>query len=121
VAFWTEGEADFQDALSADRDAPGREVAAVARPPDSIRVLSAWEQDRAPSLAIYRTSSLDEAELERFYRRTLSAGGWRLLRGRQTTSRAGRALFAERQGRTVVITLSRGQGADRYATISEMN
>jgi len=122
VAFWTEGETDLLGALPAERDAPGRDVAAVAPPPDSIRVLSAWEQDRAPSLAIYRTSSLERAELERFYRRILPEQGWRLGQGRQTAdAAAGSALFAERQGRTVVISFVAADAAYRYVTVSEMN
>ncbi len=122
VAFWTEGKVDLLGALSTDRDAPGRDPAAVARPPGCVRVLSAWEQDRAPSLTIYRTASLDRAELERFYRRILPEQGWRLLdKPRATGPVTGRALFAERQGRTLVITFDRADGADRYVTISEMN
>jgi hypothetical protein len=120
VTFWTEGEVDLFQAFPADRDAPGRDMEGVPRPPNSVRLLSAWEQDRAPSLSIYRVASLDAVGLERFYRRILPEHGWRLLEQRPLPG-AGRALFAERVGRTVAITLAADEPGYGHVTVLEMN
>jgi hypothetical protein len=122
IAFWTEGEVDLFEAFPSDRDAPGRDAEGVPRAPNSVRVLSAWEPDRAPSLAVYRVPSLDSVDLPGFYRRSLAKNGWRLLeREPEGGTTADRTLFAERQGRTVAITLGVGAGEQQYVIVSEMN
>jgi hypothetical protein len=122
ITFWTEGKANLFEAFPSDGDAPGRDAQGVPRPPGSVRVLSAWERDRAPALSVYRVASLDAVELEGFYRRSLPENGWQVLAPSAPAGLgAGGVIFAERAGRTVVISIAAGRGTRRTVTISEMN
>ncbi len=123
VAFWTRGDANLYEAFPPQGDAPGRDPKGIPRPPGSRRLLSAWEQNEAPSMTVYATPGLKAPHLGKFYRTRLREMGWRVADA--PTASAGteteiRALWAERGPRTVSVTFltdSRGQG---LAALAEM-
>ncbi|MGB8332663.1 MAG: hypothetical protein WCE62_21240 [Polyangiales bacterium] len=63
----------------AGADAAGSDPDGVPRPPRSQRILSASEVGQASSVFIYRVVTESHAELESFYRRKLSVGGWSIV------------------------------------------
>jgi hypothetical protein len=75
VALWTEGPLPLPLAFPEQGDAPGTDLPSLPRPDRSLRVLSAWQRDAAPSLVSYRAeTSLDE--LETGYRQQLARLGF---------------------------------------------
>lgn len=131
VAFWTEGSFRFDRVFPETGDAVGEDPADIPRPPGARRRLVAYETGDSERATIYTGSELDDAALERFYRRELSASGWNVLdsEGSETVDRlradsleAGvrPALVAMRGDRTVYVSLSsdrEGRGRAGIVTV----
>ncbi len=75
VAVWSEGSLPLRAMFPARGDAPGRDLPGVPRPAGARRVLSAWQQERAPMLVGYR-AALPAAQLMARYRVALEAQGF---------------------------------------------
>lgn len=130
VAFWTEGSFRFDRVFPEQGDAAGADPVDVPRPPGARRRITAFERGQHESAVIYTGSDLDDAALERFYRRELSAEGWNVLDGRSERGDAMRreaiesgvrpALVAMRGERTVYVSLSsdaEGRGRAGVVTV----
>ena len=110
VALWTEGPVPLPVAFPEQGDAPGVDLPSLPRPERSVRVLSAWQRDAAPSLVSYRSeTTLDE--LETSYRRQLSSLGLSVHAGdRQDGVRWLRVEAAEQTTLAVLSQDERGHG-----------
>jgi hypothetical protein len=110
VALWSEGPLPLPVAFPEAGDAPGVDLPSLPRPERSVRVLSAWQRDAAPSLVSYRSeATLDE--LETSYRRQLSSLGLSVHAGdRQDGVRWLRVEAADQTALAVLSQDERGRG-----------
>jgi hypothetical protein len=115
LALWSEGALPLREAFPADRDAPGQDPAGVPRVPGTRRVLSAWQLDAAPMLAVYRAPGTTVASLATRYRRTLEAAGFRV----RSAPEAARGLVASRGDAWFLIALE-ADGADAIAAVTSL-
>lgn len=72
LAIWSEGAFPLGRAFPATGDAPGRDPAGVPRVPGTRRILSAWQADATPMVAIYRAAATTTHALADRYRRALA-------------------------------------------------
>jgi hypothetical protein len=107
MALWTQGPVPLPVAFPEQGDAPGVDLPGLPRPERSVRVLSAWQRDAAPSLVSYRSeTTLDD--LESRYRRQLTSLGLSVHAGvRQDGVRWLRVEAAEE---TTLAVLSQDEG-----------
>jgi hypothetical protein len=75
VAMWTAGSLSLREAFPETGDAPGVDLDELPRPHGAQRVLSAYQQDRAPLLLGYRALGT-VTEVEKRYREQLSSHGF---------------------------------------------
>lgn len=121
MTLWTDGPANLFRAFPQGVDAPGRDIEIIPRPPESRRLLSAWESDQAPAIFTYVTELLSAAQVNGFYRENLVQSGWEVLKSRSNSStREGSVLLAVRDGQTVSIDIREGD-TQRTVTILKMN
>jgi hypothetical protein len=120
ITFWTEGSANIFRAFGSGGDAPGLDPLYIPRPPKARRLISAWEQNQAPALTVYATSSLDLGNLARFYRERLGQLGWKVVgHGANVTRSSQTAIFAEREGHTATFTFSIARDHRAMVTVLE--
>lgn len=113
VAIWTEGSLPLWRAFPPDRDAPGKDLAAVPRVPGTRRVLSAWQVDAAPMLAVYHAEATTAQVLAGRYRRSLEAAGFQV----RASGANDRSLVASRGGGWCLIVFADdGSGAAAAVT-----
>jgi hypothetical protein len=110
VALWSEGPLPLPVAFPEEGDAPGVDLPSLPRPERSVRLLSAWQRDAAPSLVSYRSeTTLDE--LETSYLRQLASLGLSVRAGdRQDGVRWLRVEAAEQTLLAVLSQDERGRG-----------
>lgn len=78
LSMWTSGAFNFHELLpSAGRDAAGRDLAEVPRPPSSQRILNAVEEGSPSAVVVYLVEASTPSAVEAFYRETLPSHGWR--------------------------------------------
>lgn len=106
VALWTSGSFNLRRMFPQDGDVPGEDPDGLARPPESRRVLAGFERGQPHTLTVYETRR-DEADLGRFFRRSLPGSGWSLLSdsGEHPELDAPRTLVAERDERMAIVVL----------------
>ncbi|MBL8600844.1 MAG: hypothetical protein JNK72_02875 [Myxococcales bacterium] len=78
VTFATEGQFNLLGMFPERGDAPGEDVANLARFPEMRRIISASEARDGNGLGVY-TVRAPVAEVRDFYRRTMVTRGWQLL------------------------------------------
>ena len=80
VAIWSQGSLALPRMFPQQGDAPGADPRHVPRAPGSRRVLSLWQEGRAPAVNAYLApQGVDEALA--FYRERLPRAGWKLADG----------------------------------------
>ena len=79
VIMWTDGPFRVAEMFPAEGDAPGRDVEGVPRPPESRRILSAWEDEHPQSMTLYASAEADAESIEAHYRSRMPTAGWQLL------------------------------------------
>lgn len=117
VAMWTTGSFSLARMFPEEGDAPGRDIEGVGRPPEARRVLTGFERGVPYAMSVYQSRD-DEADLERFYRRTLEREGFTFLDGERHPD-APRTLVAEQGERmvTIVFTTDVATGGSSAAVI----
>ncbi len=117
VAMWTTGSLSLARMFPEQGDAPGRDIEGVGRPPSARRVLTGFERGVPYAMSVYQSRE-DEADLERFYRRTLEREGFSFLDGARQPD-APRTLVAEQGERmvTIVFTTDVATGGSSAAVI----
>lgn len=75
LAMWTEGKFNIPEMFSSSGDAPGTDSAAVPRPPDARRVLSAEMAHRSYAIRMYDTQRSNEEVLS-YYEQQLEPSGF---------------------------------------------
>ncbi len=113
---------------SRDHDVPGPEHTDVPRPPDSVRVLSAYEQGRPYLMSMFLDrEGRSRASLTQWYRERMSREQWNELpleevaRERNLHPRTPAPLWFHRRGRTdkfVIITFREAGEGERPGTIT---
>ena len=78
VTFATEGRFNLLRMFPAEGDAPGEDIATLARYPQMRRIVSASEEGDANGLGIY-TVRAPMADVKGFYRREMTRRGWQAL------------------------------------------
>lgn len=92
-------------------DAPGLDFKDLTRPPNSKRILSAWEEGHAPAINIYTVKQMNGEALEAFYRAELPKQGWELTTPASTGKKSQpRGMLLMLDGVTVVVATA----TDRY-------
>jgi hypothetical protein len=107
VIMWTDGPFRVREMFPNEGDSPGRDVDDVPRPPDSRRLLSAWEDSQPQSMTLYAGEGSDAASLEVTYRASMPSAGWNLLEVPDAAPRpedAPPTLVYERGERMVILT-----------------
>jgi hypothetical protein len=89
-------------------DAPGADPALVPRPPRSRRLLSAWQPQTEPAIAVYEVEQAPD-ELWASYLGTLHRQGWRSP-AQDEQSAAQHATVLSRDGHAVLVAVT-GRGA----------
>lgn len=119
--MWADSDFNLHRMLpGASADAAGRDLDGVPRPPDSQRVLSAWEAQQPSGVVVYRVASKSAAELESFYRIELPKNGWAVVERNPSESIEidGIHMISAEQGNRLVTVLShRGEGKQTVLTI----
>jgi len=119
--MWADSDFDLRRMLpGASTDAAGRDLEGLPRPPDSQRILSAWEAQQPSGIFVYRVASKSAVELESFYRRELSNHGWAVIERNHSESIEidGIHMISAEQGNRLVTVLShRGEGSQTVLTI----
>ena len=117
VAMWTAGSFNIARMFPEEGDAPGRDIEGVGRPPEARRVLTGFERGVPYAMSVYQSRD-DEADLERFYRRSLEREGFSFLDGQRHPD-APRTLVAEQGERmvTIVFTTDIATGRSSAAVI----
>jgi len=110
VAAWTDGPLRLDRMFPAEGDVPGLDPGALPRPPHARRVLSAWQEHKAPLLTTYR-AELSIAEAHARYRETLVDDGF-TVREQSTAPSVQHWLIAAR-GASSAIVLIRADGPAR--------
>jgi hypothetical protein len=100
VMMWTDGPLNIKHMFPREGDAPGVEFPDLPRPPNSRRILSAWEEGQRPALNIYAAKDAQPESLDAHYRAELPKLGWELLTPPGSDG-AVRGLLAMRDGTTV--------------------
>jgi len=109
VMLWSDGALNLKRMFPSEGDAPGVDFTGIPRPPQSRRLLSAWEQGEAPAMNLYTSGAKDPGEVDHFYRKELARAGFRLLTPSVPKStRDARGLLFAKDGRTLVLSVSRG-------------
>ncbi|MBN1653976.1 MAG: hypothetical protein JXA30_09385 [Deltaproteobacteria bacterium] len=122
VAFWTEGSANLLKMLPTENDAPGLDLPEIPRPPESRRLLSAWEKNLTVALMIYSTSIADSANFKGFYQKHLQQAGWRILFSKRADGRDHRVeIIAEKNGKAVTLGFYSHGDDGGIVTMSKMN
>lgn len=119
LAIWTEGPTALLDAFPATGDAPGRDVPGVPRPPRSRRILSAYEAETDPELAIYESDATAEATAEH-YRDAMKALGYALDAERREPETGADFLGFVRDDRVVTVTVQ-GRGGGSAVSVSALD
>ncbi len=110
VALWTSGSFNLRAMFPQEGDVPGEDPDGIARPPSARRVLQGFERGQPHVMTVYETRS-DEADLERFFHRALTAEGWSLsvdptgLEASRPMGDAPTTFVAERGDRMAVVVL----------------
>lgn len=116
VMMWTDGPMDVKQLFPAEGDAPGMDFTDLPRPPNSRRILSAWEEGQAPALNMYE-SRLTGPELDSYYRRALAERGWTATHA-PVERQGAHGLLVMRDGVTVTISNSSlGSGEPGITTV----
>lgn len=80
LTMWTEDGLNLYEVLPREgRDAAGRDLGEVPRPPDSQRILSSSELGRSSSVAVYLAKASSTLTLQQYYRAAFRARGWEIL------------------------------------------
>ena len=120
LTMWTERSINLYDMLPLDgKDAAGRDLADIPRPPSAQRLLSSWESGEPYGLAIYASTKTKE-ELDRFYRTELPRYGWSRIRHLPTSwprLTDARTVFVERGSRVTALLLQSNEHGGSIATL----
>lgn len=119
VAFWTQGRFPIREMFPVEGDAPGADPDGVPRPPESRRVLSAYEKGHPQSMTMYVSPSQDAGSLERFYRGEMADEGWTVLeteRHRQLEDRPPMLVW-EREERMATVVFGTDEQKRGVATV----
>jgi len=80
LTMWAESAFNLYEMLPRPgADAAGSDLVGVPRPPDSQRILSAWEARHPSGVVVYRVAAQSAQELEAFYRTELRGNGWTII------------------------------------------
>lgn len=115
LAMWTEGAFPLGRAFPASGDAPGRDPAGVPRVAGTRRILSAWQADAAPMVAIYRAAATTTHALADRYRRSLESAGARV----ETTGRDADSIVASHGAQWFLIAFV-PDGSDAIASVTPL-
>lgn len=118
LAVWTEGPLNLLQMFPAQGDAPGQDIRALPRAPETRRLLSAWELESEPWLGIYENAELGPAELLRFYARALPEAGWTLHEADAGARTDALTLTANRQDSFVILGFGERQAGGGVVTVS---
>lgn len=119
--MWADSAVDlFRMLPSPAEDAGGSDLTGVPRPPDSRRVLSAWEAGQPSGVVVYRALGTSAAELESFYRNELSKQGWAIIQRHpfESVSIDGiHMLSAQQANRMVTVLAHPSEASETVVTI----
>ena len=120
LTMWTETSINLYEMIPFDgRDAGGKDLEGIPRPPKSQRILSSWESGEPYGLTVYSTAETKE-QVDRFYRAELPKNGWRPIGTTRThwpQLEQARTIFVERGDHVAVILL---QSNDRGGSIATL-
>ncbi len=97
-------------AFQNQHDAPGRDLPGVPRPAGSRRALSAWDEDHAQALEIYRAPATGTQALVGSYRAALERAGFRVLVPHREGSAGPTLMLARGADRDVAVCISETRG-----------
>lgn len=118
VMLWTDGPFKITEMFPAHGDAPGLDFQDLPRPPQSRRVVSAWEEGQAPALNMYTSAGQSAQTLEAFYRRELPKLGWQFTTpAADSTAKRARGMMVMRDGVTAVIAMDSDSHGNGIASI----
>jgi hypothetical protein len=93
-------------------DAPGSDFASLPRPPHSRRLLSAWQPETEPGIALYEAREAAD-ELWATYLGQLRERGWTPSSPESAQSAREHAALLSRQGHSALVAVTRQGGASQ--------
>lgn len=79
IILWTEGNFPVAEMFPSEGDAPGRDPIGLPRPPQSQRLLNAYETGHPQSMTLYAGSPLSTSAMRTHMREQMEASGWNSL------------------------------------------
>ena len=121
LTMWADSAFDLYRMLPrSGADAAGRDLVGVPRPPDSQRILSAWEARQPSGVLVYRVAAKSPEEIESFYRAELPRSGWRIIERNPSESvrvDGTHMLSAEKDNRLVTVLCHSDEASQTVLTI----
>lgn len=105
VVIWTEGSFRVGEMFPSEGDAPGADPQGLPRPPESRRLLSAYEVDHPQSMTLYAESSWSAEDMSAHMLAALQEDGWNPLETDAPTERAMQMTVLERGDNMITLSI----------------